>query len=168
MVVSHAPTKVFGCCQAAQALARRGFNVDRLFVGVSPGGVGQSLFSSHLDAIYGAAHKYFDPNVWCQEDEMRKQVPSRSVSVNQHIHVFHTCYPGCPMGGWRRGGGVWVCCSGLPHRSESHRSSSSLVASSLLGRRHRTRSAESVKICSSGGSPEKELQAESPTGCRPG
>ena len=54
-------------------MARRGLNIDRLFVGVSPGGVGQSLFSSHLNAIYGGAHKYFDPNVWCQEDEMRKQ-----------------------------------------------------------------------------------------------
>ena len=35
---------VFLCCQAALALAKRGFNVDRCFMGESPGGVGQSLF----------------------------------------------------------------------------------------------------------------------------
>ena len=66
--------EVFECIQAAQALCKRGINVDRLFIGMSPGGVGQSVFSAHLAAIYGHNHHYYDPNVWCNDDEMRKQV----------------------------------------------------------------------------------------------
>jgi hypothetical protein len=65
---------VFMCCQAAQALARRGINVDRCFIGVSPGGVGQSLYSSHLAAMYGPLHRYFDPNLFYHDDEIRKQI----------------------------------------------------------------------------------------------
>lgn len=38
------------------------------------GGVGQSLFSLHLDSILGHNHGFFDPNVWFNEDELRKQV----------------------------------------------------------------------------------------------
>ena len=34
---------VFRCFQAAIAIAKRGLNVDRCFIGISPGGVGQSL-----------------------------------------------------------------------------------------------------------------------------
>jgi len=34
---------VFNCFMAAQALAKRGENIDRLFIGISPGGTGQSL-----------------------------------------------------------------------------------------------------------------------------
>ena len=34
---------VFRCFQSATAIAKRGFNVDRCFIGISPGGVGQSL-----------------------------------------------------------------------------------------------------------------------------
>ncbi len=65
---------VFICCQAAQALAKRYENIDRCFIGVSPGGVGQSLYSHHLNAVYGHNHAFFDPNVWYQEDELRKQI----------------------------------------------------------------------------------------------
>ena len=67
---------VFQCNMAAMALAKRGFNVDRCFIGESPGGVGQSLFSLHIDAMLGPNHGYFDPNVWYNEDELRKQVES--------------------------------------------------------------------------------------------
>jgi len=67
---------VFACNMAAMALAKRGFNVDRCFIGESPGGVGQSLFSMHIDAMLGSNHGYFDPNVWYNEDELRKQVES--------------------------------------------------------------------------------------------
>ena len=65
---------VFECGQAAQALCKRGINVDRLFIGLSPGGVGQSLFTSHIAAVYGDNHHLYDPNIWCNEEEMRKQV----------------------------------------------------------------------------------------------
>ena len=34
---------VFRCFQSAIAIAKRGYNVDRCFIGISPGGVGQSL-----------------------------------------------------------------------------------------------------------------------------
>ena len=37
---------------AAIALAKRGENIDRCFIGESLGGTGQSLFSSHLAAVY--------------------------------------------------------------------------------------------------------------------
>ena len=37
-------------------------------------GVGQSLYSSHLDAVYKPNHKFIDPNIWYDETEMRKQV----------------------------------------------------------------------------------------------
>ena len=66
--------EVFRCCQAAQALAKRGENIDRCFIGESPGEVGQSLYSAHLDAVYGHNHSFFDPNVWYKDDELRKQI----------------------------------------------------------------------------------------------
>ena len=65
---------VFRCCMAAAALAKRGFNVDRCFIGISPGGVGQSLYSLHLAAMFGSNHSFFDPNVWHNDEELRKQV----------------------------------------------------------------------------------------------
>lgn len=43
--------EAFQCCQAAQALAKRGLNIVRIFIGLSSGGVGQSLYSSHLQAV---------------------------------------------------------------------------------------------------------------------
>ena len=59
---------------AALALAKRGLNIDKLFIGVSPGGVGQSLYSSLLHAMHEGSAAYFDPNVWYHDDELRKQV----------------------------------------------------------------------------------------------
>ncbi|CAE7796366.1 unnamed protein product [Symbiodinium sp. CCMP2592] len=66
--------EVFACNQAAIALAKRGENIVRCFIGESPGGVGQSLYSAHLDAVYSPNHKFIDPNIWYDESEMRKQV----------------------------------------------------------------------------------------------
>ena len=66
--------EVFECCQAALAIAKRGFNVDRCFIGQSPGGVGQSLYSQHIAEMYKHNHAFFDPNVWHNEEELRKQV----------------------------------------------------------------------------------------------
>ena len=64
----------FAACCAAIALAKRGLNVDRCFIGESPGGTGQSLYSSHLHAVYGHNHAFVDPNLFHNEDEMRKQL----------------------------------------------------------------------------------------------
>ncbi len=66
-----ANSDAYACCQAAQALARRGLNVDRCFIGISPGGVGQSLYSSFLAAMYGHNHAFFDPNIWYDDQESR-------------------------------------------------------------------------------------------------
>ena len=64
---------VFG--QAAQALAKRGQNIDQITVYWGPGGVGLSLYTSHLHAMYGDKnHKFFDPNIFFQDEEMRKVV----------------------------------------------------------------------------------------------
>ena len=49
-------------------------NIDRLFIGISPGGVGQSLYNSHLHAMYGESSAFVDPNVWFNDDELRKQI----------------------------------------------------------------------------------------------
>ncbi|CAE7561822.1 unnamed protein product [Symbiodinium sp. CCMP2592] len=59
---------------AAIALAKRGENIDRCFIGESSGGTGQSLFSSHLAAVYGHNHAFIDPNLFHNEEEMRKQL----------------------------------------------------------------------------------------------
>ena len=66
--------QVFKCGQAAQALAKRGLNVVRMFIGLSSGGVGQSLYSTHLQAMYAHNFAFFDPQIWFNEEEMRKQV----------------------------------------------------------------------------------------------
>lgn len=58
----------------SEALAKRGDNVTRCFIGCGPGGVGQSLYSSHLNAVYKHNHSFFDPNIWFNEEEMRKQI----------------------------------------------------------------------------------------------
>ncbi|CAE7445428.1 unnamed protein product [Symbiodinium sp. CCMP2592] len=65
---------VFKCFQAATAIAKRGYNVDRCFIGISPGGVGQSLYSLHLSEMYKQNHTFFDPNIWHLDEELRKQV----------------------------------------------------------------------------------------------
>jgi hypothetical protein len=65
---------VFKCMQAAQALAKRGLNVDRCFIGLSPGGVGQSLYSALIARMHAALHAYFDPSIWFLDEELRKQV----------------------------------------------------------------------------------------------
>ena len=49
-------------------------NITRCFIGRSPGGVGQSLYSAHLAAMLGNIHVFSDPNVWYQEGELQKQV----------------------------------------------------------------------------------------------
>ena len=64
----------FKATLAAIALAKRGENIDRCFIGESSGGTGQSLFSSHLDAVYAHNHAFIDPNLFHNEDELRKQL----------------------------------------------------------------------------------------------
>ena len=64
-------------CMAALALAKRGLNVDQLFFFWGAGGVGLSLTTAHLDAMLGHSnHKYFDPQVFYLDEEMRKTVES--------------------------------------------------------------------------------------------
>ena len=44
-------------------------NVVRLFIAV-----GQSLHSMHFRAMYGHNFAFFDPNIWYNEEEIRKQI----------------------------------------------------------------------------------------------
>ena len=44
-----------------------------MLLDIAPG-VGQSLYSSHLDAVYAPNHTFIDPNIWYDEHEMRKQI----------------------------------------------------------------------------------------------
>ena len=63
-------------CVAALALAKRGLNVDNVFFLWGAGGVGLSLATAHLDSMLGSTnHKFFDPQVFYLDEEMRKQVP---------------------------------------------------------------------------------------------
>ena len=64
----------FRATLAAIALAKRGENVDRCFIGESPGGTGQSLFSCLLAATYCHNHAFVDPNLFHNEEELRKQL----------------------------------------------------------------------------------------------
>ena len=48
-----------------ETLAKRGKNVDMLTFLMGPGGVGLSLITAHMVAMYGVKnHKYFDPNIF--------------------------------------------------------------------------------------------------------
>ena len=46
-----------------------------------PAGVGKSLYSTHLDAIFCANHAFIDPNIWYDEQDMRKQIEQCSGCV---------------------------------------------------------------------------------------
>ena len=55
-------------CQAALAIAKRGVNVDLMYLLWGSGGVGLSLLTSHIAAMMGTdLHKYFDPNIFFQD-----------------------------------------------------------------------------------------------------
>ena len=43
------------------------------------------MLSLHIDAMLGSNHGYFDPNVWYNEDELRKQDWSRSARITQEV-----------------------------------------------------------------------------------
>jgi hypothetical protein len=58
-------------------MSKRGRNVDQFTIFLGPGGVGLSLYTAHLNAIFGSKnHRYFDPNIFYVDDEMRKVVES--------------------------------------------------------------------------------------------
>ena len=53
---------------------KRGLNVDNITLYWGPGGVGLTVLTAHLHAMYGVYHRYFDPNIFYADDELRKQV----------------------------------------------------------------------------------------------
>jgi hypothetical protein len=62
------------CCASIE-LAKRGLNVDQMAIFLGPGGVGLSLYTAHIHAMYGPRnHRFFDPNIFYQDDELRKQI----------------------------------------------------------------------------------------------
>ena len=58
---------------AAMCLVLEGQNINRIFWTIGPGGVGQSLLSHHLHAVFAALHAFVDTTVFYSDDEMRKQ-----------------------------------------------------------------------------------------------
>ncbi|CAK0866236.1 unnamed protein product [Prorocentrum cordatum] len=72
----------FQCCQAAIALAKRGMNIDQVFFFWGSDGVGLSLTTPLLSNMLGSnLHRYFDPQVFYMDDEMREQVESLVGSI---------------------------------------------------------------------------------------
>jgi hypothetical protein len=69
------------CMQAGEALAKRRVNVDTFFMLLGPGGVGLSVFSAALAARYGNYHKYVDPNIFFQDEELRKQIENMATGL---------------------------------------------------------------------------------------
>ena len=65
---------VFRCCQAALAIAKRGLNVDRCFIGISPAASDKACTLYICQKMYKHNHVYFDPNIWYLDEELRKQV----------------------------------------------------------------------------------------------
>ena len=62
-------------CRAALALAKRGYNVNQLFVFFARGGCGLSLFTDLIAYNLGEElHKFFDPYIFCDDEELRKSV----------------------------------------------------------------------------------------------
>ena len=56
-------------------MAKRGLNIDRMFLFWGAGGVGLSLFTAHLAAAYGHRnHRCFDPNMFYTDEELRKVI----------------------------------------------------------------------------------------------
>jgi len=65
--------KAFDCQLAACGLALRGRHVDRAFWSKGPGGVGQSLNSHFLAALFGHNHAFLDMNIYYSDDELRTE-----------------------------------------------------------------------------------------------
>ena len=62
-------------CRAALAIAKRGLNVVQCFIFYGAGGCGLSLFTELLATSLGEdLHKYYDPFLFYEEDELRKTV----------------------------------------------------------------------------------------------
>ena len=68
--------KALACCFAAMILVMCGENIDRICWTLGPGGVGQSLFTAHIAAVFKGLHAYLDTNVLFVDEEMRKQAES--------------------------------------------------------------------------------------------
>ena len=61
----------YTCQVAAMALCLRLQNIDRAFWTKGPGGVGQSLNSHHIAAVFGHNHAFLDMNIYDSDDELR-------------------------------------------------------------------------------------------------
>ena len=62
-------------CQACLGMTMRGRNVDQICIFLGPGGVGLSLYTASIAAMLGPTlHRYFDPNIFYDDNELRKTV----------------------------------------------------------------------------------------------
>ena len=77
--------------QACQALARRGLNINCITLYWGPGGVGLSRYSAHLEAMYGEQNYCtFDPNVFFDDGELRKQIVKMAGKVRKRSRHYRT------------------------------------------------------------------------------
>ena len=83
---------------AAIALAKRGENIDRCFIGESAGGTGQSLFSSHLAAVYSHNRAFIDPNLFHNEEENAKAARAVCSLLDHHSPGSTGNPPALPAG----------------------------------------------------------------------
>ena len=68
--------------QACQALCKRGLNVGEMCPTLGPGGVGLTMTTKWLTAMYGPDNcKIFDPNIFYTDDELRKVVEDIATSI---------------------------------------------------------------------------------------
>ena len=79
--------------EAAVALAKRGENVDHIFIGLSPGGVGQSLFTQHLHAMMGLCAQTAERlpgsrTFVCDFDVRDSALPAPSMASPFAFHAF--------------------------------------------------------------------------------
>ena len=56
--------------------------MDQICIFLGPGGVGLSLFTAHIAAMLGTTlHKYYDPNVFYDDTELRKTIELLSGAI---------------------------------------------------------------------------------------
>ena len=67
---------------AQKGLTLRGVSIVRVFNMVGPGGVGQGLNTCLIANLFGGSHGFMDVNVFCTEDELRKQADTFTGKVN--------------------------------------------------------------------------------------
>ena len=70
------------CRLAPVCLTLRSVSIVRAFITLCPGGAGQSLNTCLIANLSGGSHGFMDMNVFCTEDQLRKQADTFTGKVN--------------------------------------------------------------------------------------